>query len=220
MANRRALPVEECLAVQAELEALYRRHGSDQAVAEWLDCSQQTVHRARTKAQVGPLVAANLYKYLNVSREIVLAKHRELRPTEAAPEQAAPVVAEGNALPHDKFPARATAARRATIAKHWEITPSAIRYVCTAPEWQSPRFSTRDAVFWVEQMKLQTHEEARATPATEEERIFQKALRKLNARRAKEKAKEKRAEAERVAGEEAAAETAVASEVGAIKAAG
>jgi hypothetical protein len=181
----RALPMDEGLAVQAELEALHRRYGSDTEVAKWLGCTQQLVHRARVKGRPGPVVAMGLYAFLGVSREVLLAKHRELRPKVELPE--APPEEIKLDLPHDKFHARVIAARRALISKQWDITPSAVHYVCMAPEWQSSRFDTRDAVFWIEQMKLQTLEEARAKPATEEERIFQQALRSLNAKRAKTK---------------------------------
>jgi hypothetical protein len=186
MAYRPALSPEECRAVQAELETLYRKYGSDHAVAEWLGCSQQTMHRARTRGRVGPVVATALYELLGVTREILIARYRD-RASEGPVETPSTLETEELELPPDKFPARATAARRALIAKYWQVTPSAIRYVCTAPEWQSPRFSTRSAVFWVEQMKLHSLEEMHARPASEEERAFQAALRKLNAQRKKEK---------------------------------
>ena len=178
----RALPIDEGLAVQAELELLHRKYGSDGQVARWLGCTQQLVHRARVKGRPGPVVAKGLYEFLGVSREVLLAKHRELRPKVELPE--APPEEIKLDLPEDKFHARKIAARRALISKQWDITPSAVHYVCTAPEWQSSRFDTRDPVFWIEQMKLQTLEEQRAKPATEEERIFQEALRTLNAKRA------------------------------------
>ncbi len=194
------LSVEECLALQAELETLYRKHGTDGAVAEWLECSQQSVHRARTTARIGPIVAKGLYEVLGVSREILLAKHRELRPKVFA-EEAKKAGADERELklPTDRFPERALAARRAVRAQHWNITRAAIEYVCTAPEWQSPRFASRDAVFWVEQMKLQSAEEARAIPATEEERIFQEALRTVHARHAKGQSSKRSAAAGRTA---------------------
>jgi hypothetical protein len=186
----RALPLDESLAVQAELEALHRKYGSDYEVGRWLGCTQQLVHRARVKLRPGPIVANALYEFLGVSREILLAKHRELRPKVELP-AAAPEEVKLD-LPPDRFHARQVAARRALLSKQWDITPSAVRYVCTAPEWQSPRFDTRDAVFWVEQMKLQTLEEARAKPATEEERLFQEALRELHAKRAMAKEQERK----------------------------
>jgi hypothetical protein len=196
MSGRPALSTEERLAIQAELELLHKKHGSDQAVAAWLGCAQQSVHRARTTGQAGPIIANAIYELLGVSREVLLAKYRALRPRLDAKESGdseppEPILE----LPPDKFPNRALAARRALKAKQWGITLSAIEYVCTAPEWQSPRFSTRDAVFWVEQMKVQTTEEARAIPATEEERIFQEALRALHAKRAKKRQAEERAAA-------------------------
>jgi hypothetical protein len=211
MGNRRALSLEECMALQAELEALYRLHASDHAVAAWLGCSQQSVHRARTSGRVGPVIANGVYELLGITREMLLAKNREL----GAQPPAAPPASKGSAastiedlkLPEDPFRERFVAARRALAAKHWGITPSAIEYVCTAPEWQSPRFSTRSAVFWVEQMKVQTAEEGRAVPASEEDRIFQEALRALHAQRAKMKRKGKAADAARTTGARSATVT-------------
>jgi hypothetical protein len=153
------------------------------------------VHLARVKGRAGPAVAKGLYDFLGVSREVLLAKHRELRPKVELP-QPAPEEVELD-LPEDKFHARKVAARRALISKQWDITPSAVHYVCMAPEWQSSRFDTRDPVFWIEQMKLQTLEEARATPKTEDERIFQEALRALNAKRAAKAKRKKAAVAEK-----------------------
>lgn len=172
----RALSLDEALAVEAELAKLREIHGSDHRVADLLGCSQQVVHMARAKGRPGRLVANALYAFMGVSREILLAKYREKHAhLTASPEKASDLD-----LPPDPFPARTIAARRASVSTQWRITPSAIRRVCTAPEWQSPLFANRDAVFWVEVMKLETMEEERTTPKTEEERLFRDALRSLN----------------------------------------
>lgn len=169
----RSLSLDEALVVQAELIHLRNVHGSDGIVASLLGCSQQLVHVARAKGTPGRLVANALYEFLGVTREQLLAKYSELFPK--VPVQGAddPVLG----LPPDKFPTRAVAARRAVLSTQWTIAPSAVRYVCTAPEWQAPEFGQRDAVFWVEQMKLQTSEELRAMPRSEEDRLFRQALR-------------------------------------------
>jgi hypothetical protein len=205
MPGRRALPLDECLALQAELELLYRKHGSDQAVANWLEVSQQSVHRARTSGRIGPVIAAAVYDLLGVSKEVLMTKHAGIRPRTKprAPAANAEDEAESDLkLPPDKFRERAIAARRALRAKGWNISPSAVKYVCEAPEWQSPRFSVRDAVFWVEQMRVQTAEEARASTTTEEGRIFQEVLQEVHVRQAKT-ARRKRSRA----GEEASPES-------------
>jgi hypothetical protein len=185
VARRPLLSNEERLAVKAELEELYRRYGSDQAVATWLDVTQQAVHRSRTTGIVGPFVAQAVYALLGTTRDAVLEKFRAIHgtpPPERIPEDPQ---FEALGLPQDKFRARELAARRAVKSKQWNITPTAIRYVCTAPEWQAPQFEVRDPPFWVDVMKAQTTAEARMQPDSEEDRQFQQALRAVHAKRAK-----------------------------------
>jgi hypothetical protein len=187
VARRPALPPEERLAVQEKLQELYRQFGTDRAIASWLDATQQGIHHARTNGVVGPFIARALYDYLGTTREEVLATFRakhDLTPTE---DSDAEFLALG--LGPDPFRARLLAARRAAKSKQWAITPSAIKYVCTAPEWQAPQFETCDTPFWIDVMKARTLAEARMQPATEEEREFQEALRAVHEKRAKERRK-------------------------------
>jgi hypothetical protein len=185
MARRRALPPEERLAVQEELQELYRQFGTDGAIARWIDASQQGVHRARTGEMVGPFIARCLYDYLGTTREAVIAKFRAKH--DLAPEEDSDAAFLALGLGPDPFRARVLAARRAAKSTQWGITQSAIKYVCTAPEWQAPQFETCDPPFWIDVMKARTLAEARMHPASEEEREFQEALRMVHEKRAKER---------------------------------
>ncbi len=69
------LSERERLAVQTYLSGLYRELGSDQAIAQRVGASQQSINKARLYAVVGPLVSMGLYAYLKTSREEFLAKH-------------------------------------------------------------------------------------------------------------------------------------------------
>ncbi len=69
------LSERERIAVQTYLARMYRELGSDQAIAERIGASQQTVNKARLYAAVGPLVSMGLYAHLKTSREEFLRKH-------------------------------------------------------------------------------------------------------------------------------------------------
>lgn len=81
MSRHTTLPERERVAVQTVLVQLYEKLGSDQAIADVVGASQQSINKARLHGVVGPLVSSGLYSYLETSREAFLDKY-------AAPENA------------------------------------------------------------------------------------------------------------------------------------
>ena len=69
------LSQRERIAVQSALGRIYKELGSDQAIAERLSVSQQSINKARNHAVIGPLLASRLYDHLGMTRDAFLKKY-------------------------------------------------------------------------------------------------------------------------------------------------